>query len=57
VEAALSATRRRRGLIAVWATLAVLVGVIAVLEYRDRLHAASGTPERDARRLLPLPVE
>ena len=48
---------RRRGLIAAWAILAVLVGVIVVVEYRDRLHAASGSPARDARRLLPLPME
>jgi len=52
----LSAPRRRRGLLAVWALLAVLVAVIVIVEYRDRLHAASGTSERDARQLLPLPV-
>ena len=53
----MSATRRRRGLVAVWTILAVLGGIIVVVEYRDRLHAASGPSEEDPRRLLPIPVE
>ena len=49
--------RRRRVLVLVWATLAVLIVAIAVIEYRDRLHAASGTDEEnDARWLLPVPI-
>jgi hypothetical protein len=58
VEAALSAARRRRGVLVVWLVLVVLVGLIAAVEYRDRLHAASRTPgETDARMLLPVPVD
>jgi hypothetical protein len=43
--------------VVVWAVLVVLVGAIAVLETLDRLHAATGEGERDARRLLPVPVD
>jgi len=53
----MSPTHRRRGLVAVWAILAVLVGIVVVVEYRDRLHAASTASEGDPRRLLPVPVE
>jgi hypothetical protein len=55
VEAALSAPRRRSGVIAVWALLAVLVVAILVIEVRDRRSTASG-PAPDARLLLPVPV-
>jgi hypothetical protein len=54
VEAALSAARRRRGLLAVWIVLGVLVAVIAALEIGDRRHAAPAAA--DARLLLPIPV-
>jgi hypothetical protein len=56
VEAALSASRRRSGVVAVWAVLAVLAAAIVVIEYRDRRPAASG-PTTDARLLLPVPVD
>jgi hypothetical protein len=55
VEAALS--RRRRGLLAVWLGLAVLVATIAVIEYTDRRPTSGPVDERDARRLLSVPVE
>jgi hypothetical protein len=58
VEAALSPARRRRGLVAVWLLLAVLVGAIVVIEYTDRRRAGSGgAGPSDARRLLSVPVE
>jgi hypothetical protein len=58
VEAALSAPRRRRGVVVVWALLAVLIGLIVVVEYRDRRHAAlPGADAVDARMLLPVPVD
>jgi hypothetical protein len=58
VEAALSPARRRRGLVAVWLVLAVLVGAIVVIEYTDRRRAGSGgAGASDARRLLSVPVE
>jgi hypothetical protein len=58
VEAALSPARRRRGLVAVWLLLAVLVGAIVVIEYTDRRRAGSGgAGASDARRLLSVPVE
>ena len=47
--------RRRRGLVAVWAVLAVLVVAITALEVSDR-RAPTGA-DVDSRRLLPLPVE
>ena len=53
----MSAPRRGRGLVALWALLAVLVGAIVVVEYRDWLDAASHTTEADPRRLLPLAVD
>jgi Domain of unknown function (DUF4340) len=55
VEAALSPARRRRGLLAVWAVLGLLVALIAGLELADRRHARPAA-EADARRLLPVPV-
>jgi hypothetical protein len=55
VEAALSAPRRRSGVIVVWALLSVLVVAIVVIEVRDRRSTASG-PAADARLLLPVPV-
>ena len=51
----MSAARRRRGLLAVWAVLGVLVAVIVALEIGDRRRTAPDT-DADARRLLPLPV-
>lgn len=57
MEAALSAGRRRRSVVIVWAVLAVLIGVIVAVEYRDR-HATSGNAgEADARALMPVPVD
>ena len=53
----MSAPRGRRSLVAVWAVLAVLLGTIVVVEYRDRLHAASSATQEDPRRLLPVAVE
>jgi hypothetical protein len=46
-------------LIAVWGTLLLLIGVIVVIEMRDRAEAPSVTsgPARDARLLLPVPIE
>ena len=42
----------------VWVVLAALIGLIAVVEYRDRLHASSGTAgDADTRRLLPVSVD
>jgi hypothetical protein len=44
--------------VVVWATLAALIGIIALIEYRDRLHADSGAAgDADPRSLLPLPVD
>jgi hypothetical protein len=58
VEAALSTARGRRGIVLVWALLAVLLAFIVVVEYRDRRQAASGRADAvDARRLLPVPVD
>jgi hypothetical protein len=56
VEAALSASRRRTGILAVWTLLAVLAVAIVVIEVRDRRPAAS-RPAADARLLLPVPVD
>jgi hypothetical protein len=56
VEAALSGSRRRSGVVAVWAVLALLVTAIVVIEYRDRRPAASG-PATDPRLLLPVSVD
>jgi hypothetical protein len=57
VEAALRPPHRRRGLVVVWVVLAGLIALVAVIEYRDHLHAASRTgTDTDARRLLPLPI-
>ena len=54
----MSPARRRRGLVAVWLLLAVLVGAIVVIEYTDRRRAGSGgAGASDARRLLSVPVE
>ena len=61
VEAAVNTAIRPR-LLAVWLTFLALVGVIAIVEYRDRPAPAAGEgggapdPER-ARLLLPAPVE
>ena len=52
----MSTARRRRGLVAVWVVLGVLVAAIAALEIADRRRATPGG-ESDARRLLPVPVE
>jgi len=58
VEAALSAPRRRRGVVVVWSLLAVLITLIVIVEYRDRRHAASPSAETvDPRLLLPVPVD
>jgi hypothetical protein len=44
--------------VAVWLVLAVLVGVIVVIEYTDRLRAKSGgAGDADLRMLLPVPVD
>jgi len=51
----LSAARRRRGLVAVWVVLGVLLVVIAALEIADRRRAAS-SDRVDARQLVPVPV-
>ena len=54
----MSTARRRRGVVLVWALLAVLLALIVVVEYRDRRHAAPGSADAvDARRLLPVPVD
>ena len=53
----MSRPRWRSRVVVVWAVLAVLVAGIAVLETLDRLHAATGDTERDARRLVPVPVD
>ena len=50
----MSLSRRRRGLLAVWAVLGVLVAVIATLEIRDRRATAGAST--DTRLLLPVPV-
>jgi len=58
VEAALSPATRRRGLVAVWALLGVLVVSIGALEWRDWRRArtaADGASARDPRLLLPVP--
>jgi hypothetical protein len=52
VEAALS---RRRGLVAVWAVLGILVVLIAGLELTDQRRARPAA-EADMRRLLPVPI-
>jgi hypothetical protein len=58
VEAALITPRRRRGVVVIWTLLAALVGLIVVVEYRDRRHAASSSADAvDARMLLPVPVD
>jgi hypothetical protein len=55
VEAALSAARRRRGVVAVWAVLGVLLVGVAALELADRRRPASD--ERiDTRQLVPVPI-
>ena len=51
----MTARRRRRGLLAVWVVLGILVAVIAALEIGDRRRAAPAA-DSDARRLLPVPV-
>jgi hypothetical protein len=51
-----SAGRRRRGLVAVWLLLAVLIVAIVVIEYADRRAASQRPGEADARLLLELPV-
>jgi len=51
----LSTARRRRGLVAVWVVLGILVVGIAALEIADRRRAPSDE-EANARHLLPLPV-
>lgn len=48
--------RRRRGLVAVWLLLAVLIVAIVVIEYADRRTASQSPGEADARLLLELPV-
>lgn len=54
----MSPARARRGLLAVWLVLAVLVAVIVAIEHGDRVRARSGAAaDRDDRRLLPVPVE
>ena len=55
VEAALSVTRRRRGLVTVWAVLGVLVVVGAALEIADRRRTVS-SDGAEARHLVPVPV-
>jgi hypothetical protein len=55
VEAALSAARRRRGLIGVWLVLGALLVVVAALEILDRRRMAP-TDGADARQLLPVPA-
>jgi hypothetical protein len=55
VEAALSATRRRRDLVAVWLVLGVLLVVVAALQIADRRRAQS-RDRADARQLVPVPV-
>ena len=42
-----------------WGVLVILIGVIAIVEYRDHLHAASGDAGGgdQTRWLLPVPVE
>jgi hypothetical protein len=58
VEAAVSPLRSRRGLVVVWALLAVLVVAITLIEYADRRRPAAGSAgEADARLLLPIPVD
>lgn len=56
MEAALSRARVRPALIAVWATLAVLVFVIVAVELRDAGRAQSGAAA-DSRLLVPVPVD
>ena len=51
----MSATRRRRGLLAVWAVLGILVVGIAALEIADR--RAAPDVGADTRSLLPVPVQ
>jgi hypothetical protein len=55
--AALSRARIRRGLLAVWLVLAMLVAVIVVIEHGARGRAKSGADTADGRMLLPLPLE
>jgi hypothetical protein len=56
VEAALSARRRRRRVLAVWVLLGALVVAIAGLEFADRRRARP-VSEAEERRLLPVAVE
>jgi hypothetical protein len=53
----MSRPRWRSRVVIVWAVLGVLLAAIATLETLDRLHAATGESERDARRLLPISVD
>jgi hypothetical protein len=56
VEAALSPTRARRGLLIVWLLLGALVLGIVVIELTEHLGANSAGGGEDARMLLPVPV-
>ena len=54
----MSPARVRRGLVAVWLLLAVLVVAIVVIEYSDRRRAPAGSVgEADAGMLLSVPVD
>jgi hypothetical protein len=57
VEAALSAGGVRRSIVIVWVVLASLIAAIVALEYGDRRAGSGGAGERDARTLLPVPVD
>lgn len=53
-----AAGRLRRRVVMVWAVLAVLIGVIVTIEYRDRDRENAGEGgHADARLLLPVPVD
>src|SRR5207249_1038697 len=56
VEAAVSVARLRPRLVAVWVLLVALVGVVAVIEYRDARRSGRGSTG-DPRLLLPVPVD
>ena len=53
----MTAARIRPRLPAVWLVLAVLIGAVVVLEYRERASDASGETERSADALLPVPMD
>lgn len=52
----MSAGRIRRSVV-VWMVLAVLIGAIGVIEYRDRRASSGDAGQPDARSLLPVPVD